>query len=91
MASSILLQGGGNIWKQKREAILEAYGERKDTQSKQIRVRMGGVLTDLHAADVRYHIHFKAISCLPNSVVKYLAESRGSIHNSIDIQYTPCI
>ncbi len=37
-----------------KEEILQACETRKDTQSEQIRVRMGGVLTDLHAADVRY-------------------------------------
>ena len=46
MASSILLQGGGIFGNRSlREAILEACEVRKDTQSEQIRVRMGGVLT----------------------------------------------
>ena len=49
-----------------REAILEACEVRNDTQSEQIRVRMGGVLTNLHAADVRYHVDCKVTSCLPN-------------------------
>ena len=64
---------------------------------------MGGVLTDLLAADVRYHVDCKATFLSPksikaavhqssstelndtafDSVVKYLAENRGSIHDSI--------
>ena len=43
-----------------KEAILETCDKRKDIQSEQIRVRMAGVLTDLHAADVRYHVDCKA-------------------------------
>ena len=34
--------------------------ERNDYQSEQVSVRMVGVLTDLHAADVRYHVDCKA-------------------------------
>ena len=36
-----------------KEAIFEAYEKRKNAQSEQIRVRMAGVYTDLHTADVR--------------------------------------
>ena len=90
------------------EVIFEACEKRKDTQSEQIRVRMGGVFTDLHAADVRYHVDCKVTFINPkaiqaavhkgfktssselkdnafDSVVKYLAENKPNIHNSIDI------
>ena len=36
--------------------MLEACETRKDTQSELIRVRLGGVLTDLPAADARHHV-----------------------------------
>lgn len=89
-----------------KEAIYEACGKRTDMQSDQIRVRMAGVLTDLHAADVRYHVDCKATFLSPksiqaairqgttstefkevafDSVVKYLAENRDIIYNSIDV------
>ena len=88
-----------------KEEILQACETRKDTQSEQIRVRMGGVLTDLHAADVRYHVDCKATFFSPksikvavrqsahtehndtafDSVINYLAENKGSIHNYIDM------
>ena len=51
-----------------KEEILEACEKRKDTQSEQIRMRMGGILTDLHAADVRYHVDCKATFLSPRSV-----------------------
>ena len=38
------------------------------TQSEQVRVRMGGVLTDLHAADVRHHVDCKATFMSPKSI-----------------------
>ena len=56
-----------------REAILEACEVRKDTQSEQIRVRMGGVLT---AADVRYHLDCKAT--LGNFLVSQINKSCSS-------------
>ncbi len=61
-----------------REAILEACEKRKDTQSEQIRVRMGGVLTDLHAADVRYHVDCKATFLSPKSIQAAVRYSSGT-------------
>ena len=66
---------------------------------------MAGVYTDLHAADVRYHVDCKATFLSPksiqaailqsssselkdaafDSVIKYLAKNKASIHNSIPI------
>ena len=43
-----------------KDAIYEACEKRKDVQADQVRVRMAGVLSDLHAADVRYHIDCRA-------------------------------
>ena len=91
-----------------KEIIFKACEKRKDTLSEQVRVRMGEVLTDLHAADVRYHVDCKATFVSPksieaaasgrfkitstelndtafDSVIKYLAECKDIIHNSIDI------
>ena len=88
-----------------KEAIFEACEKRKNAQSEQIRVRMAGVYTDLHAADVRYHVDCKATFLSPkliqavihqsssselrdaafDSVIKYLAKNKASIHNSIHI------
>ena len=67
-----------------REAILEACEVRKDTQSEQIRVRMGGVLTKSIKAAVHQSSGTELNDTAFDSVVKYLAENRG-IHNSIDI------
>ena len=50
-----------------REAIFEVCEKMNDTQSEQVRVRMGGVLTDLHAADVRHHVDCKATFMSPKS------------------------
>ena len=52
-----------------KEAIYEACEQRRDSQSEQVRVRMAGVLTDLYATDVRYHVDCRAsfmcsISCV---------------------------
>ena len=88
-----------------KEAIFEACEKRKNAQSEQIRVRMAGVYTDLHAADVRYHVDCKATFLSPksiqavirqssssklkdaafDSVIKYLAKNKASVHNSIHI------
>ena len=68
-----------------REAILEACEVRKDTQSEQIRVRMGGVLTKSIKVAVHQSSGTELNDTAFDSVVKYLAENRGSIHNSIDI------
>ena len=38
-----------------REAILEACGSRKDEWARQVEVRIMGAVSDLHAADARYH------------------------------------
>ena len=43
-----------------KDAIYEACEKRKDVQADQVRVRMAGVLSDLHAADVRYQIDCRA-------------------------------
>ncbi len=51
-----------------KEAIYETCGKRTDIQSDQILVRMAGVLTDLHAADVRYHVDCKATFLSPKSI-----------------------
>ena len=61
-----------------REAILEACETRKDTQSEQIRVRLGGVLTNLHAADVRYRVDCKATFLSPKSIKAVVCQSSGT-------------
>ena len=38
-----------------KEAILEACGSRKDEWARQVEVRIMGAVSDLHAADARYH------------------------------------
>ena len=88
-----------------KEAIFESCEKKENAQSEQIRVRMAGVFTDLHAADVRYHVDCKATFLSPksiqaailqsssselkdaafDSVIKYLAKNKASIHNSIHI------
>ena len=41
--------------------IDEACEKRSDPQSEQVRLSMAGVLTNLHAADVRYHVDRKHV------------------------------
>lgn len=42
--------------KKLKDTILDICNERKDEWSEQIRVRMSAVISDLHAADARYHV-----------------------------------
>ena len=76
-----------------REATLEACEVRKDTQSEQIRVRMGGVLTDLHAADVRYHVDCKATFLSPKSIKAAVHRSSGTelTFDSVVKYFTPLL
>ena len=43
-----------------KDAIYEVCEKRKDVQADQVRARLAGVLSDLHAADVRYRIDCRA-------------------------------
>ena len=71
-----------------KEAIYEACEKRSDPQSEQVRLRMAGVLTDLHAADVRYHVDCKAsFMCLRQSSINTSTDQLvDSAFNSI-IEY----
>ena len=51
-----------------RDAIYDTCERRSDDQSEQVRVRMAGVLSDLHAADVRYHVDCRASFMSPRSI-----------------------
>ena len=47
---------GKVIWRQRlNKAIYEECEKKKDVQSEQIRVKMAGILTDFHAADMIYY------------------------------------
>ena len=61
-----------------KEAIFEACEKRKNAQSEQITVRMAGVYTDLHAADVRYHVDCKATFLSPKSIQAVIHMSSSS-------------
>ena len=61
-----------------KEAIYEACEQRKDSQSEQVRVRMAGVLTDLHAADVRYHVDCRASFMCSRSIQAASRQSNSS-------------
>lgn len=65
-----------------KEAIYEACEKRKDAQSEQVRVRMAGVFTDLHAADVRYHVDCRASFMCPRSI--QAASHQSNISTSTD-------
>ena len=56
--------------------------QRRDAQSEQVRVRMAGILTDLHAADVRYHVDCRASFMCPRSI--QAASRQSSINTSTD-------
>ena len=58
--------------------IYEACDLRRDFQSEQVRVRMAGVLTDLQAADVRYHVHCRASFMCSKSIHAALHQSCSS-------------
>ena len=64
-----------------KDAILDVCEKRKDTQSEQIRLRIGGVLTDLHAADVQYHVDCKATFMSTKSIQ---AAQRSSTPSTAD-------
>ena len=51
-----------------KEAIYETCEKRNDVQSEQVRVRMAGVLSDLHAADMRYHVDCRSSFMCPRSI-----------------------
>ena len=48
-----------------KEAILEVCDARMDRQSQQVRVRLAGVPSDLHAADIRYHVDCRTTFMAP--------------------------
>ena len=51
-----------------KESILEACTRRNDDIANQVRVRVGGDLGDLHAADERYHVNCMASFMSPKSI-----------------------
>ena len=51
-----------------KESILEACTQRNDDIANQVRVRVEGALSDLHAADARYHVNCMASFMSPKSV-----------------------
>ena len=51
-----------------KEFILEACTQRNDDIANQVRVRVEGALSDLHAADARYHVNCMASFMSPKSV-----------------------
>ena len=51
-----------------RESILEACTQRNDDIANQVRVRVEGALSDLHAADARYHANCMASFMSPKSI-----------------------
>ncbi len=66
-----------------RVAIFEAREARKDFQSEQVQLRMGGFLSNLHAANVRYHIDCKATFLSPRSIKAEGCGGTNTILNNI--------
>ena len=64
----ICRQGETYEGKSLRDAVFEACKKRKDRQSEEIMVRLAGVLSDFHAANVRYHVDCKATFLSPKSI-----------------------
>ena len=52
----------------KKESILEACTQHNDDIANQVRVRVEGALSDLHAADARYHVNCMASFMSPKSI-----------------------
>ena len=65
-----------------KDAIIEVCGKSNDYQTGQVRVRMTGVLTGLHAADVRYHVGCKVSFMCPRSV--HAASCQSSVNSTSD-------
>lgn len=51
-----------------KESILEACTQRNDDIANQVRVRVEGALSNLHAADARYDVNFMASFMSPKSI-----------------------
>jgi len=65
----------------KEARSFEVCRKRSDYQSEQVSVRMAGVLTNLHAADVRYHVDCKATFMSPKSVKASSRQSSTRINS----------
>jgi len=51
-----------------KEFILKVCDQRKDNVGEQVRFRVEGTLSDLHAADARYHVDCMTNFTSPNSI-----------------------
>lgn len=58
-----------------KEAIYDTCEKRNDVQSEQVTVRMAGVLSDLHAADVRYHVDCRSSFMCTRSIQAAVRQS----------------
>jgi len=67
--------------KSMKELILEACTVRNDDWAEQVRIRVEGTISDLHAAGARYHVNCKAHFLASSSVT---CTSGKSIKNELD-------
>lgn len=67
---------------------MKVCGERRDTQSAEVRVRVSGAVSDLHAADGRYHADCK-LDFLSHKSIKHAQEKSGAqpLFEDIDVPF----
>jgi len=51
-----------------KEVILKVCDARMDSHSEQVRVRLTGIPSDLHAEDIRYHVDCRTTFIPPSSI-----------------------
>ena len=65
-----------------KESILRVCDQRKDNVTEQVRFRVEGALSDLHAADARYHVDCMTNFMSPNSIAA--AENASTVNVNED-------
>ena len=63
-----------------KEFILKVCDQRKDNVAEQVRFRVEGALSDLHAADACYHVDCMAIFMSPNSIAAAQNASKVNVN-----------
>ena len=63
-----------------KESILKVCDQRKDNVEEQVRFRVEGALSDLHAADARYHVDCMTNFMSPNSIAAAQNASKVNVN-----------
>ncbi|KAJ8018705.1 hypothetical protein HOLleu_43161 [Holothuria leucospilota] len=70
-----------------KEEILDKCDERKDKWASEVRVRLGGAVSDLHAADARYHVDCRAKFTSRNTTaaaIKVIQSGPGEVDKALE-------